>query len=140
LNVTAQVADLAHPAATAGAIPGTALLQYVTRWQMGNTIFYAGAQQTPLGQATFYAGRAQSIDLCSVSACFPHVVTYPEPGVGGSPESGSISCPAAPSATQPCTITISVNVADVGSPASTSLLEEIGTYAFASSHLQGTTT
>jgi hypothetical protein len=33
-----------------------------------------------------------------------------------------------------------VNVADVGSPTATSLLEEIGGYAFGSAHPQGATT
>src|SRR2546429_6778424 len=49
--------------------------------------------------------RSQSVDLCSVSACFPHVITYPEPGLGGSAENGSIKCPSAPSASNPCTLT-----------------------------------
>jgi hypothetical protein len=43
LVVTTKVADLSVPAATAAAVPGTRLLQYVTRWQLGNTIYYAAA-------------------------------------------------------------------------------------------------
>jgi hypothetical protein len=140
LTVTTKVADLSQPAATATAIPGTQYLQYITRWQMGNTLYYAGMYDTPLGQPVYYAGKAQSVDLCSVSACFPHVITYPEPGVGGTSEHGSISCPASPSATNPCTLTIKVATSDIGSPTSKSLLEETGTYAFAAAHLQGTTT
>jgi hypothetical protein len=140
LTVTAKVADLSHPAATAAAIPGTQNLQYVTRWQMGNTIYYAAMSNNALNQPSFYAGKAQSVDLCSVSACDPHVITYPESGLGGTAESGSIACPASPSATNPCILTIRVAAADVGSPAATSLLEETGSYAFAASHPQGTTT
>jgi hypothetical protein len=140
LTVTAKVADLSAPATTAAAIPGTAYLEYVTRWQMGNTIYYAGMANTALNQPSFYAGKAQSVDLCSVSACFPHVITYPEAGAGGTTEHGSVSCPASPSASNPCTLTIKVAAADVGSPTSKSLLEEVGTYSFATSHLQGTTT
>jgi hypothetical protein len=140
LTATAKVADLSHPASTAAAIPGTAYLEYVTRWQMGNTIYYAGMANTALNQPSFYAGKAQSVDLCSVSACFPHVITYPEAGAGGTTEHGSVSCPASPSASNPCTLTIKVNTADVGSPTSKSLLEETGTYSFGTSHLQGTTT
>jgi hypothetical protein len=141
LTVTTKVADLSDPAATVSAVPGTTSLQYVTRWQMGNTIFFAAMQDSPAAAPTFYAGRAQSVDLCSVSACFPHVLTYPEPGfTGGSPETGSLSCPAAPSATNPCVITIKVNTADVGSPAGPGLLEEVGSYAMAASHPQGATT
>ena len=141
LNVTMQVVDLAHPAATALAIAGTTLLQYDTRWQMGNTIYYAGMENTALNQPIFYAGKAQSVDLCSVSACFPHVITYPErPATGGKSEMGSLSCPSVPSASAPCTLTIQVKVQDVGTPTASSLLEEVGAYAFAASHEQGTTT
>jgi hypothetical protein len=140
LTVTTKVADLSSPALTSAAVPGTAFLQYVTRWQMGNTIYYAALTNTAANQPSFYAGKAQSVDLCSVSACFPHVLTYPETGLGGSAEQGSISCPAAPSTANPCTATIQVNVADVGSPTATSVLEEIGGYAFGSAHPQGATT
>src|SRR3954447_11276289 len=140
LTVTMQVADLSKPALTVAAVPGAALLQYVTRWQLGDTIFYAAMSDNAAGQNVFYAGKAQSVDLCSVSACFPHVLTYPEPGLGGTAETGSLDCPAAPSASSPCTITVTVNAADVGSPAAGSLLEEVGAYAFAASHPQGATT
>jgi hypothetical protein len=141
LNVTMQVVDLAHPTTTALAIAGTTFLQYDTRWQMGNTIYYAGMENTALNQPTFYAGKAQSVDLCSVSACFPHVITYPEqPAAGGKSEMGSVVCPSVPSASTPCTLTVQVKVQDVGGPTASSLLEEVGGYAFAASHEQGTTT
>jgi hypothetical protein len=140
LTVTEKVADLKNPAATVAAIPNTQMLEYVTRWQMGNTLFYAGMSESASGQPSFYAGRTGSVDLCSVSACFPHVLTYPESSSGGSAESGKVACPAKPSASDPCTLTINVAVADVGAPAATSLLEEVGSYAFATSHPQGTTT
>jgi len=90
---------------------------------MGNTIYYAAMENTALNNPIFFAGKAQSVDLCSVSACFPHVITYPEPlpasgssgpGFTGSMESGGIKCPGAPSASNPCTLTVNVNVADVG--------------------------
>jgi len=140
LTVTQKVADLSNPAATASSIPGTQLLQYVTRWQMGNTLYYAGMSTSSSGQPSFYAGNTQSVDLCSVSACDPHVLTYPESGSGGSAESGEVSCPAKPSAADPCTITINVAVSDVGNPTSSSLLEEVGSYSLAASHPQGVTT
>src|SRR2546428_401809 len=140
LNVITQVVNLSNPAATAAAITGTTFLQYVTRWQMGNTIYYAAMSNTPANRPDFYAGSAQSVDLCSVSACFPHVITYPEPDLGGNEESGSIQCPAVPSISNPCTLTVSVRVKDVGSPTSTSRLEEVGSYSFAASHQQGATT
>src|SRR5260370_15659873 len=126
LTVTAKVADLTTPAATVARVPGAAYLQYVTRWQMGNTIYFAAMENTALNQPIFYAGKAQSVDLCSVSACFPHVITYPEPLLGGATETGSIKCTSTPSVSNPCTFTINVNVADVGNPTSSSLLEEVG--------------
>jgi hypothetical protein len=145
LNVTMQVVDLAHPAATIASLTaagdtGTTNLQYVTRWQMGDKIFYA-AMETMGGAPSFYAGAAQSIDLCSVSACFPHVITYPESGVGptytGKTEPGTINCPATPNADNPCSMTINVNVADIGSPNLNSLLEEVGAYAFSATLQEG---
>ena len=62
------------------------------------------------------------------------------PSFGGSAETGSVSCPPSPSPTNPCTITIKVSTADVGGPTSKSLLEEVGSYSFASAHPQGALT
>jgi hypothetical protein len=140
LNVIMNVVDLSNPALTSTELAAAPLLQYVTRWQMGNTIYYAAMTNTAAGQPLFYAGKAQSVDLCSVSACFPHVLTYGEPTLGGTQETGTLQCPATPSTTTPCTITVKVNVADVGGPTATSLLEEVAGYAFAASHPQGATT
>ena len=140
LTLTTRIVDLSNPAATAAKITSTAFLQYVTRWQMDNTIYYGAMENTPLNRPIFYAGAAQSVVLCSVSVCFPHVITYPESGLGGSAENGSINCPSVPSASNPCTLTINVNVADVGNPTSSSLLEEVGSYSFASAHHSGATT
>src|SRR5205823_1101115 len=89
LTISTKVADLGSPAATAARVPGAVYLEYVTRWQMGNTIYYAGMATTATNQPSFYAGKAQSVDLCSVSACFPHVITYPESNVGGTVERGA---------------------------------------------------
>ena len=140
LNVTMQVTDLSHPASTALAITGANFLQYVTRWQFGNTIFYAAMENTAANGPIFYAGKAQSIDLCSVSACFPHVITYPEPTFGGTTEPGIVQCPAGPSVSNPCSVTIAVNVADVGmtpTTAAASLLEEVGGYGLAAAIQDG---
>jgi hypothetical protein len=136
LTVTTKVVDLSNPAATAGVVGGPDL-QYVTRWQMGNTIYYAAMENTSGNSPTFFAGRARSVDLCSVSACDPHVLTYPEAGTGGTTEPGQVSCPPAPSVSRPCTVTVRVDTADVGLPARGSRLEEVGAYAFTSSHPQG---
>jgi hypothetical protein len=155
LTVTMKVADLTPPAATTASTAGGAP-EYVTRWVMATpgdpqhpyTIFYAGMAGDATTQ-TFYAGPAQSSDLCSVSACFPHVTLYPEsasstpavaPVVNGSGEAGSVSCPTTPSAANPCTITITVNTAHIGNPTTSSLLEEVGAYSFAVSHPQAVQT
>ena len=65
------------------------------------------------------------------------MLTYPEPGVGptftGKPESGTITCPA----TGPCTLRIAVNVADIGGPTLSSLLESVGAYAMAAAIQEG---
>src|SRR5437879_3329427 len=106
LTVTTRIVDLSNPRATALRIAGTAFLQYITRWQMGNTIYFAAMENTPLNNPTFFAGKAQSVDLCSVSACFPHVITYPEPGLCGATDTGSIKCPSTPSASTPPTSAI----------------------------------
>ncbi|HEY1524031.1 MAG TPA: hypothetical protein VGF70_13540 [Solirubrobacteraceae bacterium] len=139
LRVTMKVADLKAPSTTASRIPSTQLLEYVTRWQLGNTLFYAGMSTTGSGSQSFYAGKTQSVDLCSVSACDPHVLTYPESGSGGTSEHGTVSCPKNPSATHPCAITIFVARGDIGNPKAGSLLEEVAAYAFAASHPQGAT-
>jgi len=136
LNITMQVTDLAHPATTIGSIAGATNVQYVTRWQMGNTVYYAAMENNALNQPIFYAGAMKTIDLCSVSACFPHVLTYPEPGAGptftGKAETGSINC-----TTSPCTLTISVKVGDVGGPTGASLLESVGAYSLAAAIQEG---
>jgi hypothetical protein len=139
LRITMKVADLKTPAATAGRIPSTQLVEYVTRWQQGNTLFYAGMSTTGAGSRSFYAGRTRSVDLCSVSACDPHVLTYPESGSGGKAEHGTVSCPKNPSATHPCTISILVPGGDIGNAKAGSLLQEVGAYAFATAHPQGST-
>lgn len=144
LTVTEKIVDLSNPAATATQTAGGAFQQYVTRWQMGNTIYFAAMENTVANQPMYFAGKAESIDLCSVSACFPHVVTYPEPLLQQSvtqtdvhPETGTVSCPTVPSASNPCTLTITVQIADIGGPTVSSLLEEVGSYNFASSHTAG---
>lgn len=147
LTATMKVVDVSSSglAAAFKSVPGAAFLQYVTRWQMGNTIYYAMMETTPAlaaaGQYKFYAGAAQSIDLCSVSACDPHVIFYPEaPATGGNSETGTVSCPLQPSPSSPCTVTIHVTAAHVGSPTQASLLEEVGSYSFGSAHLQAAVT
>jgi hypothetical protein len=144
LTVTMKVGDLSATGVqgTATTVTGTTQVQYVTRWQMGNSIYYALVETTPVeaaaGQYDFAAGAAQSVDLCSVSACDPHVFIYPDDPTAST--TGQVTCPATPSVTSPCTVTITVPVATVGTPTSASLLEEVGSYALAAAHPQTATT
>src|SRR5205823_8640788 len=115
LTVTMNVNDLTPTTILTdmGNVSGSNTVQYVTRWQMGNTIYYAMMETNAVlrqaGQDKFYAGTVQSIDLCSVSACDPHVLYYPEaPATGANNETGSVSCPPTPGPSTPCTITIDV--------------------------------
>jgi hypothetical protein len=137
LTVTMKVADLTQLPAAHAATRGV-LAEYVTRWQMGNTLYYAEMSTSGnAADAQFAAGRVQSVDLCSVSACDPHVLVYPEgPSTTSSRESGTATCPSSPSATNPCTITITIPAADVGAPTSSSLFESVGTYAISAAHPQ----
>lgn len=144
LTVTMKVADLTQLAAVAQATAGT-MQAFVTRWQMGNTLYYAMATITAgqLATAQFSGGAVHSVDLCSVSACLPRVLTYSEDGAGvdgTNTETGTATCPTAPSATNPCVITITVNGADIGNPTASNLLESVGAYAFTESHPQAGTT
>jgi hypothetical protein len=141
LTVSMKVADLTQLPAAHAATRGE-LAEYVTRWQIGNTLYYAEMSTAGnIADAQFAAGRVQSVDLCSVSACDPHVLVYPEgPSSTSSRETGTASCPSNPSESSPCTVTITIPVADVGSPTPTSLFESVGTYAFSAAHPQlGTT-
>lgn len=129
MDVGGNVKDPATVASQAGC--PTCQLQYVTRWQMGNILYYAMMETDPVNGPQYFAGQATDIDDCSVSACDPHMLIYPDV-VGGTPEPGTTTCPASPGPTSPCTFSIKVSVADVGNPHNGSLLEEVAGYAFTS--------
>ena len=140
LTATLKVSNLSQLAAVSSAVSGTTQEAFLVRWSMGTgTIYYAEA--TLFNSATspppqFSAGKANSVDLCSVSACRPLVLVYgetPDPVAGQTSETGSVNVSTG-------TITITVNAADVGSPTSSSLLEEVGGYAYTASHAQTGTT
>jgi hypothetical protein len=155
LTVTMKVKSLSTTDLTTAFAAGP-FLSYVTRWLMPSaagagvcslptssacTMFYAMAEVTPASVGggvvvQYAAGRAQTIDLCSVSACFPHVVYYSE----GPPAGNVITCVSGCFDQSTGTITIPVPAGDVGSPTQSSLLEEVGSYGFASSHEQQTVT
>jgi len=110
------------------AISGQGLVaQLVVRWQMGNDLYYAAAEAAPALGPRAYAGHSGSVDLCSVSACDPHVLTYPAPPVGG--VTVPVTTTPAGSGT---TYDIAVPVDAVGGVHATSLLEEVAAYGFVS--------
>ncbi|HZU75508.1 MAG TPA: hypothetical protein VFA70_02020, partial [Dehalococcoidia bacterium] len=154
LTVQMHLADLSATGLLSAVqkVPGAKLLQYVTRWILcapyagpgtsGNCkIYYAEAEVQVIGGTVgffqFYAGQAASIDLCSVSACDPHVETYPDApsfNSGGTQVGGFTVSGTANQSTGLITIQVPVN--DIGSPNGKSLLEEVGSYAFGSARGQ----
>jgi hypothetical protein len=119
----------------AGCLP-SCFTQFVTRWWYGDNIYYAMAENVVGSPMQFFGGGAQVIDDCSVSLCDPHVMVYPELPPNGHTETGDVKCPAAPSATDPCVMTINVNLSDVGNPANGAILQEVGSYSFTNPVLQ----
>ena len=153
LTVKMSLADLGGTAIANAAtnVTGGQFLQYVTRWiqcgpypgvgSAGNCpIYYAMAEVHVVGgQAglfNFYAGKASSLELCSVSACDPHVEIYPDaPALNGSgTQTGGFTV--AGGSVSNGVITIPVPTGDIASPTQSTLLEEVGSYSFGSAYLQ----
>jgi hypothetical protein len=123
VRVRTSGASLGSAASDAGAPFG----QLVVRWQMGRKLYYAEVEQDAAGAATgYFAGKTQSIDLCSVSACDPHYLSYPGPPGGGTEVTGKIG----EASGKGVVYEINIPVADVGKPRSTSLLREVAAYVF----------
>jgi hypothetical protein len=126
LNITVKLrhGTLADAATAAASSFG----RLVVRWQMHNTLYHAGVDQSAAGGApTFYAGKTQSTDSCSVSACDPHTLDYVAPPVqGGVAATGSVKVG------QNTTYTIHVPLSAIGSPSKHRLLEEVEAYVLAS--------
>ncbi len=127
-NLQVKITTTGNSLGAAAAQAGAAFGQLVVRWQDGRDLYYAEVEQPATGGTTsYFAGKTQSIDLCSVSACTPHYLTYPGPPNGGSEVTGSTE-PAPGGGT---TYTVTVPVQAVGDPAPSALLEEVAAYAFA---------
>jgi hypothetical protein len=127
-NLLAQihVADLSKVATAATSI-GAPFVDFVLRFEFKSKLYFA-AVEMPLGQDTglFFDGATQSVDLCSVSACDPHILTYPGPTVAPS-TSHSITGQVE---TATNTIHLTIPVADVGTPAKGDHLDSVGAYSF----------
>jgi hypothetical protein len=122
--------DLGHGLSATGA----AAVDYVVRWTgpavvdpttgTRNPIYYAAAETTG-GAPSFFAGKAVTVDLCSVSGCFPHITEYPAPPNGGTAVTGSV---VQGSRGKPDSLVITVPKALVGGGG---LLESVSVFTFA---------
>ena len=123
IQVTLKHGTLADAATAAGASYG----RLVVRWQMGNTLYHAGVDEDAAGGNTsYYAGKTQSTDSCSVSACDPHTLDYVAP-----PQQGAAAATGSVKASQNTIYTINVPLSAIGNPSAHSLLEEVTAYVFA---------
>jgi hypothetical protein len=120
------VADLtlSGPLGGAAAAAGTATAQAVVRWQMGDVLYFMAAEAPSAGPMTFYGGKTDSVDLCSVSGCKPNYLTYNAfPNVGVAAGTG---------AQDGGRITIKIPASAVGNPTKSSLLESAMAFVTAS--------
>ena len=126
LTFTIPVTDPSQIAAAAQSI-GAPFVDVVVRWEYASKIYFAAVEVPVAGApAMYFDGGAASIDLCSVSACDPHIMTYPGPAVApatshtitGSIDTGSI--------------TLTVPRADVGGPKNGERLDSVGAYSLVS--------
>jgi hypothetical protein len=129
---------------------GARAITWVARWSgaaadsqtgLRNPIYYAAAESLFAGVGAggsgggafeevpgFYAGAAQSDELCSVSGCFPHLIDYPRPPLAGTDIAGQL---VPGTGTAPDTLVFLVPVSAVGNPKPGSLLESFSVFAFA---------
>jgi hypothetical protein len=120
VKITTEGDSIADAATTARALFG----QLTVRWQMGNALYYASVEQPASGGAlSWYAGASSTVDLCSVSACDPHYITYPAPPAGGTAVTGTAT------PTHSTVYDIAVPVSAVGNVTPDSLLEEVMGFA-----------
>jgi hypothetical protein len=122
-----KVSDLSKVTAAAAAI-GAPFIDFVVRFEYKSKLYF-GAVELPAGQDTglFFDGASQSIDLCSVSACDPHILTYPGPTVA--PLTSHLISGQVEAATN--TIRLLIPRADVGNPQKGERLDSVGAYSFA---------
>lgn len=91
-NLVVSITTFGDSLSTAAQRSSFGFAQLVARWQLGTTLHYAGVEASATGAGlTYYGGKTKSIDLCSVSACAPHVLLYPAPPAGGISAQGSTS-------------------------------------------------
>lgn len=134
LSATIQLTDPTQIAAAAQAI-GAPFVDFIVRWEYKSKLYFAALEVDATGQTqTFFDGASQSIDLCSVSACDPHLMTYPGPVIAPNTShstTGTVSNGDTASGT-PGSISIDVPRADVGNPADGERIDSVGAYSLVS--------
>jgi hypothetical protein len=106
-------------AAQAGGAP---FAQLVTRWQIGDVLYYAAVEEDAASDSPrFYAGKTTSVDLCSVSGCKPNYLTYDAPP---SPNAQTIAG-AVVVGQSTTSYTLQVPLSAIGNPGKGKLLEEV---------------
>lgn len=115
---------------------GARAVNYVVRW-VGEPVDSATGKRDPIyyaavevgeGDPIFFAGAARSVELCSVSGCFPHIIEYPAPPNGGTAVTGRLVPGTAGS---PDVWEIRVPRDLVGGPSDTSVLESFSVFSLA---------
>lgn len=120
---------------------GASAVEYVARWTgpavidpntgVRNPIYYASIEVQAGGVTTFFAGEAQSVDLCSVSACTPHIINYPAPPQGGTLVTGQLKLGRKGAPDQ---WLITVPRSAIGNPPVGSAFESFSAYTLARNH------
>jgi hypothetical protein len=113
---------------------------YVARWLgpattkapgtdgLTNPIYYAAAEVQSGSNPSFFAGLARSIELCSVSGCFPHIMEYPEPPYAGTSIKGKL---VVTKGAKPDFWILRVPLKVIGNLRRGQLLEDFGVYVYA---------
>jgi hypothetical protein len=129
LQATIRIVDPSKIAAAAQAI-GAPFVDILTRWEYKSNLYFAAVEVPASGQpAQFFDGASQTIDLCSVSACDPHVLTYPGPAVAPLTSHLATGTITLPSKKSPGSIVIDVPRSDVGGPVTGDRLDSVGSYS-----------
>jgi len=132
LRARVDIADPSQTAADAQAI-GAPFVDVVVRWEYQSQLYFAVAEIPAAGGTpSFFDGQSQTIDLCSVSACDPHVLTYPGPAVAPNTSHSTTGTLTAGHGATPGSITIDIPRADVGGPRDGQRLDSVGAYSLAS--------
>jgi len=118
VKTAAPLGDAARDAKTLTA-------QAVVRWQLGNTLYFVAAEaDAATGATSYYGGKTDSVDLCSVSGCKPNYLTY-----NAAPNQGVV---AGTGTVRKGGYEIRVPLSALGSPKDSSLLEEVMGFVVAS--------